>query len=62
MCGLQAVTIMDVFDDYALSGRVREEIYEYYPKAKMAHLKCGGNYPYLSKYEEVNIHLKVIIY
>ena len=56
---VQTVTIMDVFDDYALGGNVREEIYDYYPKAKIAHLKSGGNYPYLSRFEETNIHLKV---
>lgn len=56
---VQSVTIMDVFDDYALNSPVREEIYEYYPRAKKANLKSGGNYPYLSKYAEVNIHLKV---
>ena len=52
---------MDVFDDYALRGRVREEIYEYYPRAKVANLKTGGNYPYLSRHGEVNVHLKVDI-
>lgn len=50
---------MDVFDEYAISTPVREEIYEFYPQAKLAHLKTGGNFPYLSKAEEVNLHLKV---
>lgn len=50
---------MDVFDEYALSTPVREEIYDTYPEAKLAHLKSGGNFPYVSKYEEVNLHIKV---
>lgn len=57
------VTIMDVFDDCALSQEVREEMYKCYPNAKRAHLKSGGNFPYLSRSLEVNvfiqIHLKV---
>lgn len=57
------VTIIDVFDDCALSQEVREEMYKCYPNAKRAHMKTGGNFPYLSKSLEVNIfiqiHLKV---
>ncbi len=56
---LMTVTIMDVFDDYALCSPVREEIYDLYPFAKLAQLKTGGNFPFLSKFEEVNMHLKV---
>lgn len=53
------ITIIDVFDDYALSSPVREEIYKFYPEAKLAHLKSGGNFPYLSRSDEVNLHLQV---
>lgn len=53
------VTIMDVFDEYALSNTVREEVYKCYPRAKLAHLKTGGNFPYLSRSAEVNLHLQV---
>lgn len=53
------VTIMDVFDEYALSNSVREELYKCYPTAKLAHLKSGGNFPYLSRCAEVNLHLLV---
>lgn len=59
MRGVRAITIMDVFDEYALSSPIREEIYELYPYAKLAQLKNGGNFPYLSKFEEVNIHINV---
>ncbi|PNF35349.1 Maspardin [Cryptotermes secundus] len=54
-----SVTILDVFDDYALSNAVREEMYKCYPSAKLAHLKSGGNFPYLSRSDEVNLHLQV---
>ncbi|XP_051170328.1 maspardin-like [Leptopilina boulardi] len=53
------ITIMDVFDEYALSNVVREEMYKCYPNAKLAHLKSGGNFPYLSRSAEVNLHLQI---
>lgn len=54
---------MDVFDDYALGSPIKEKIYKEYPEAKLAHLKSGGNFPYLSRSDEVNLHLQVnIIY
>lgn len=55
------ITLIDVFDDYALSPVVREEMYKCYPNAKLAHLKNGGNFPYLSRSAEVNLHLQVFI-
>ena len=60
VCNLP-ITIMDVFDEYALSNDVREEMYKCYPNAKLAHLKSGGNFPYLSRSAEVNLHLQVIL-
>uniref|UniRef100_A0A1B6M629 Maspardin n=1 Tax=Graphocephala atropunctata TaxID=36148 RepID=A0A1B6M629_9HEMI len=56
---VELVTIIDVFDDYALSSPVREEIYKLYPNAKLAHLKTGGNFPYLSRSDEINLHLQI---
>lgn len=53
------ITIMDVFDDCALSGSVKEEMYKCYPDARRAHLKSGGNFPYLSRAADVNIFLQV---
>jgi maspardin len=46
-----------VFDQCALSQTAREELYKLYPDAKRAHLKSGGNFPYLSRSDEVNMHL-----
>lgn len=48
-----------MFDDCALSYAVREEMYKCYPDAKRAHLKSGGNFPYLSRSAEVNIFIQV---
>lgn len=53
------ITIMDVFDHSANSEVTREELYKMYPNAKRAHLKTGGNFPYLSRADEVNMHLFV---
>lgn len=50
---------LKVFDDNALSSSAREELYKFYPEAKRAHLKKGGNFPYLSSCEEVNLHIQV---
>lgn len=54
-----SITIIDVFDESALSTTAREELYKYYPDAKRAHLKKGGNFPYLSVSDEVNIHIQI---
>lgn len=53
------ITIMDVFDECALSFSVREEMYKCYPDAKRAHLKSGGNFPYLSRSDEVNLFIQI---
>ncbi|XP_035827852.1 maspardin isoform X2 [Aplysia californica] len=53
------VTLMDVYDECALSASVRDEMSKCYPDAKKAHLKHGGNFPYLSKSMEVNVFLQI---
>lgn len=53
------VTIMDVNDDSALSSMVKEEVCKCYPDARRAHLKNGGNFPYLSRPEEVDLFLQI---
>ncbi|KAK7063115.1 Maspardin [Halocaridina rubra] len=53
------VTILDVFDESALSYSVKEEMYKCYPSARLAHLKTGGNFPFLARAEEVNIYIQV---
>jgi len=53
------VTIIDVWDDCALSQQVKDDVYKCYPQAKLAHLKTGGNFPFLSRKDEVNMHLLI---
>lgn len=53
------VTILSVWDDCALSQSAKDDLYKCYPNAKLAHLKTGGNFPFLSRKEEVNMHLMV---
>ncbi|TRY83706.1 hypothetical protein DNTS_018512 [Danionella cerebrum] len=54
-----AVTIMDVFDQSALSPEAKEEMYKLYPNARRAHLKTGGNFPYLCRSAEVNLYIQI---
>ncbi|KAI1301544.1 Maspardin [Halotydeus destructor] len=53
------MTMIDVFDRCAIGIKVKEEMYKLYPEAKRAHLKSGGNFPYLSRPEEVNMHILI---
>lgn len=53
------ITIIDVFDSSALRQEVKEELYKLYPHAKRAHLKRGGNFPFLSRNDEVTMHLQI---
>ena len=54
------ITVIDVFDESALSDDVKRDVYKCHPQAKPAHLKSGGNFPFLSRSEEVNLHILVI--
>ncbi|XP_074956817.1 maspardin isoform X1 [Phalacrocorax aristotelis] len=53
------VTIMDVFDQSALSTEAKEDMYKLYPNARRAHLKTGGNFPYLCRSAEVNLYIQI---
>jgi len=53
------ITIIDCLDDIALPERVREEVYKFFPNARQALLKTGGNFPYLSRPDEINLHIEV---
>lgn len=48
-----------VFDQSALSLEAKEEMYKLYPNARRAHLKTGGNFPYLCRSAEVNLYIQV---
>jgi len=53
------ITIIDVLDDVIIPEKVREGLYKAYPNARQATLKTGGNFPYLSRADEINMHLEV---
>lgn len=53
------VTIVDVFDEAALSTTVAEEMEKCFPEARYAHLKSGGNFPFLSRADEVNVLIRI---
>ncbi|XP_050971974.1 maspardin isoform X2 [Labeo rohita] len=48
-----------VFDQSALSHEAKEEMYKLYPNARRAHLKTGGNFPYLCRSAEVNLYIQI---
>lgn len=50
---------VEVFDQSALSLEAKEEMYKLYPNARRAHLKTGGNFPYLCRSAEVNLYIQV---
>ena len=53
------VTLLDVFDVNALTDEVRNNLYKCFPESKKAHLKSGGNFPYLSRASDVNLHIQI---
>ena len=53
------ISALQVYDECALSRQVQDEVYKCFPDAKRAHLKSGGNFPYLSRSAEVNMYLQV---
>ncbi|XP_077567823.1 maspardin isoform X1 [Stigmatopora nigra] len=53
------MSIIDVFDQSALSLEAKEEMYKLFPNAKRAHLKTGGNFPYLCRSADVNLYIQI---
>ena len=53
------VSMTQVFDEAALSMTVSEEMEKCFPEARFAHLKSGGNFPFLSRAAEVNVLIRV---
>ena len=53
MCSLKT-------NDYcATPQQLKDEVSERYPGARQAYLKTGGDFPFLSRPDEVNLHLQV---
>ncbi|XP_073287879.1 uncharacterized protein [Primulina huaijiensis] len=53
------ITIMDTNDFCAIPGQLKDQVTERYPGARQAYLKSGGDFPFLSRPDEVNLHLQL---
>jgi len=53
------ITIMDTNDYCAIPQQLKDELSERYPEARRASLKTGGDFPFLSRPDEVNLHLQL---
>eukprot|EP00291_Cryptomonas_curvata_P019739 CAMPEP_0172176834 /NCGR_PEP_ID=MMETSP1050-20130122/15065_1 /TAXON_ID=233186 /ORGANISM="Cryptomonas curvata, Strain CCAP979/52" /LENGTH=313 /DNA_ID=CAMNT_0012849215 /DNA_START=95 /DNA_END=1033 /DNA_ORIENTATION=- len=53
------VTLVDSLDKVARPAVLRDELYTRYPNARTAHCRQGGDFPYLSVAEEVNLYIQV---
>ncbi|XP_062117189.1 uncharacterized protein LOC133831043 isoform X2 [Humulus lupulus] len=53
------VTIMDTNDYCAIPQQLKDQLSERYPGARRAYLKSGGDFPFLSRPDEVNLHLQL---
>ncbi|XP_077374357.1 maspardin isoform X3 [Festucalex cinctus] len=58
MAGAIDFMVDRVFDQSALSLEAKEEMYKLFPNAKRAHLKTGGNFPYLCRSADVNLYIQ----
>lgn len=54
-----SITIMDTNDYCATPQQLKDEVGERYLGAKKAYLKTGGDFPFLSRPDEVNLHLQL---
>ncbi|CAI0413834.1 unnamed protein product [Linum tenue] len=55
----QFITIMDTNDYCATPQQLKDQLSERYPEARRAQLKSGGDFPFLSRPDEVNLHLQL---
>ncbi|XP_073133061.1 uncharacterized protein [Henckelia pumila] len=53
------ITIMDTNDFCAIPVQLKDQVTERYPGARQAYLKSGGDFPFLSRPDEVNLHLQL---
>ncbi|CAA0815245.1 alpha/beta-Hydrolases superfamily protein [Striga hermonthica] len=53
------ITIMDTNDFCAIPQQLKDQVTERYPGARQAYLKSGGDFPFLSRPDEVNLHLQL---
>jgi len=53
------ITILDTVDDVVLPEQMRDRLYKAFPSAKLAYIKKGGDFPFLSAHMEVSMHIQV---
>ncbi|GKU95466.1 hypothetical protein SLEP1_g8823 [Rubroshorea leprosula] len=53
------ITIMDTNDYCAIPQELKDQLTERYSGARRAYLKSGGDFPFLSRPDEVNLHLQL---
>ncbi|XP_022759169.1 maspardin-like [Durio zibethinus] len=53
------ITIMDTNDYSAIPQQLKDQLSERYPGARRGYLKTGGDFPFLSRPDEVNLHLQL---
>ncbi|KAK1376412.1 Maspardin [Heracleum sosnowskyi] len=53
------ITLMDTNDRSATPQELKDQVTERYPGARRAYLKTGGDFPFLSRSDEVNLHLQL---
>ncbi|KAL7165200.1 hypothetical protein ACSBR2_040974 [Camellia fascicularis] len=53
------ITIIDTNDYCATPQQLKDQVSEKYPGARRAYLKSGGDFPFLSRPDEVNLHLQL---
>ncbi|KAM0935069.1 putative alpha/beta hydrolase-1, maspardin [Dioscorea sansibarensis] len=53
------ITLMDTNDYCAIPQQLKDQVSERYPGARRAILKTGGDFPFLSRSDEVNLHLQL---
>ncbi|XP_068306550.1 uncharacterized protein [Pyrus communis] len=56
------ITIMDTNDYSGIPQQLKDEVGERYLNARQAQLKTGGDFPFLSRPDEVNLHLQFQVF
>ena len=55
----ERITFIDALDQHNIAREQREQLYAAHPDAKQALLRSGGDFPFLSRFDEVTLHLVV---
>ena len=55
----ERITFIDALDQHNISRELRDQLYAAHPDAKQALLRSGGDFPFLSRFDEVTLHLVV---